>query len=150
MRIVGQRVVDSSILSDGVAEHCGVCIRILHCLIQTVCGLCAFLHIQVTHHRLVCSLPVIGILALAPLFLESLLALIHGHLVVEVPLSVFGCWLLGVGCWLLIAVAHSSLLLLRFLYLCLQCFVAFLLFLLLECLNDAVDGCQTLLFWHIG
>ena len=41
-----------------------------------------------SHHRLVHALPVVGVLALAPLFLEGLLALVHSHLVVEVPQSV--------------------------------------------------------------
>ena len=39
----------------------------------------------VTHHRLICSLPVIGILASAPLLFKGSFTLVHGLWIIEVP-----------------------------------------------------------------
>ena len=104
------------------------------------------------HHRLVHALPVVHILALAPLLLERRLTLTHRHLVVEVPLRVA----------LVLLVLHSRVvaelvvlrhvvaavhLVLRVL-LCLQS--AFLLLLLLQCLDGAVDGSVAVALAHLG
>ena len=112
--------------------------------------LCAF-HVQIAYNGLVRALPVVGILTLAPLLLERLFTLVHGHLVVEIPLTVGGggrLW--GGGTCGLVTVTHGTLLLLDALHLGLKGFVTFLLFFLLQCFNDAVDSCQTVFLGHVG
>ena len=117
----------------------------------------AFLRFRSVHaslkvdHSPVGALPVVGVLALAPLPLERLLTLIDGNRIVEVPLAIA---LLGdVGRRRAIggvgAVACSASLLECFLNLGLQSLVALLLFLFLQGINHAVDGLQTLLLRHL-
>ena len=107
------------------------------------------------HHRLVHALPVVHILALAPLFLERCLTLAHRHLVVEVPLRVALVLLVllvlhrRVVAELVVLrhVVAAVHLVLRVL-LCLQS--AFLLLLLLQSLDDAVDGSVAFALAHLG
>ncbi len=104
------------------------------------------------HHRLVHALPVVHILALAPLLLERRLTLAHRHLVVEVPLRVALVLLVlhrRVVAELVVLrhVVAAVLLVLRIL-LCLQS--AFLLLLLLQSLDGAVDGSVAVALAHIG
>ena len=104
------------------------------------------------NHRLVHALPVVHILALAPLLLECRLTLAHRHLVVEVPLRVALVLLVLHRCVVaeLIVLRHvvaAVHLVLRVL-LCLQS--AFLLLLLLQCLDSAVDGSVAVALAHLG
>ena len=101
-----------------------------------------------SYNRFVDTLPVVHVLALSPELLESLLTLVHGHLVVEVPQSVLQVVRRLQRLCLLGAVAHGSVLL--------QCFLSFgllllaflLLFFLDERLDDTVDSGITVLLIH--
>ena len=99
--------------------------------------------------RLVDALPVVFIFALAPLALEGYLSLIHGHGVVEIPLSVAP---LGDGRCSLIAwgqlIARTLLLLLHLFSLCQQSCVAFLFLFLLQGIDYTVDSLQSLFLRH--
>ena len=100
------------------------------------------------HHRLVHALPVVHVLALAPLALEGLLTLRHGLLVVEVPLPVIGRRRCGARRRFHRITLCTALLQLTF-HLSLLRFFALILFLLLQGFDDAVDGCVTVLLVHL-
>ena len=90
-----QRVFNGGGLSDGVALFIGP----------------LFYGRGTGHHRLVDALPVVHVLTLSPLLLESLFTLIHGHGIIEIPCGIScshlrGCLsVLGV-----IGITHASLL----------------------------------------
>ena len=146
--VVGQGVlhvgqVAGQVVGDGIANRCTI--RRFRIVRIVQIG-------ETTHDGLVHTLPVIHILALAPLLLEGLLTLVHGHLVVEVPLSVAACrlWrlaLLGVGVG--VAVALGATLCQLFLHFFLLGLVALLLLLLLEGFDDAVDGGVAFFLVHL-
>ena len=114
---------------------------------QAVCNLLILLS-RHAHHRLVHALPVVHVLALAPLALEGLLTLRHGLLVVEVPLPVIGRRRCGARRRFHCITLCTALLQLTF-RLSLLRFFALLLFLLLQGFDNAVDGCITVLLVHL-
>ena len=108
-----------------------------------------FLDIGSRTHRsnngLIDSLPVVDVLAFAPLSLESCFTLIHRHLVIKVPKSLF--LLIAGGCCRCV-IDVSAVLRLCFLGLglCLQ--LPFLPFFLLQCVDNAVDSLVAFLLRH--
>ena len=106
---------------------------------------------QSGYNGLVDTLPVVHVLTSAPLTLESLLALLHSHRVVEIPLAVAHaarcCCGLGLR---LIAEYHAGVALQGLLCVgfC-QCVSLFFLF-LLQCFNDTVDGGIAVFLVHLG
>ena len=92
----------------------------------------------------------VGILTLAPLLLESLLALVDGHLVVEIPLAVVRGVCRCRRPVALVSVALRPPALQGPFHLGLQGLVALLLFFLLQFFYDAVDGGQAVFLRHVG
>ena len=139
LRAVGdilQRVGQRLSLHDGVALLVGEVLQVVRVLSRS-------------HHRLVDALPVVDVLALAPLFLESLLTLIDGHHVVEIPLPVFLLVLLLHGEVLLCAVALCPVFLHHLFSLGLLLLALLLLLFLDEFLDDAVDSGIAVLLVHL-
>ena len=119
------------------------------CPIQVLGAVGGVLTAHQVDHGLVGPLPVVNVLALAPLLLELLLSLADGRLVVEVPLGVLATGSRGGGGRALRgAVADGALALLRLLYLRFLCASLLFFLFLLQFVDDAVDGRQPFLFGH--
>ena len=158
------------LLGEGYLRHViltlvGVVLCAVHHLLQRVLGslnpverialrigkIGQRIHAQSGNDGCVDALPVVYILALAPLALEELLALLYRHGVIEVPLAVglLVGGVVGVSC-VLVPVANGVVSLLGLLGVGLRRFVLFLFLLLFQSLDNAVDGFVALLGWHLG
>ena len=104
---------------------------------------------QASHDGLVGALPVVDVFALAPLSLEGLLALLHGHGVVEIPLAAL--LLVGLrGRRGSVPIADGAISLHLLLSIGLGLLALFFLLLFLQGLDDAVDGGIAILLAHLG
>ena len=131
---VVQRVLQRLGLGDGVAHLVG------HFYIIAA---------DVAHDGLVRTLPVVGILALTPLTLKSGLALVHGHLVVEIPQTTLVATVLHLLTRLL-SLGGTGILRLHLGGFGLLLLAALFLLLFLQCLNHAVDGGIAVGLAHVG
>ena len=145
------RIVLRTICHECQRVGCGFSLRYRVLLLFGQFGLVALER----HNRLVHTLPVVYVLALAPLLLERRLTLAHRHLVVEVPLCVALVLLVLLVLHRrvvaeLVVLRHIVAAVLLVLCVLLSLQSAFLLLLLLQCLDGAVDGCVAFALAHLG
>ena len=112
------------------------------------------LHAESGHHGLIGPLPVVDVFAFAPLFFKSLLTLLHGHGIIEIPWCVFLLTAHGGGHGVAVVVGQNITLgfvaLLGALCFGLGLRVPFFFFFFLQCLNNPVYGCVAVFFTHQG
>ncbi len=131
--------------------------RILHCrhISKRVAHLVGHLvnALSLCDDSFVDTLPVVHILSLSPKFLESRLTLVNSHLVIEIPECILLISIIVLRIIISVIVVETRItavfsnFLLRFSF---RLSIAFRLFLLLQSLDNAVDGSVAFLFRHLG
>ena len=145
VRVVGQRVLQS-LIAPGLLIHAAVVQRVGVLIVVVL------LEIAACRHLLVAPSPVILVLAVAPAALESLTAVLHRHRVVEVPssLGTAGCHGIPGPCAAHRVLRHGISLGARSRCPTGRRLLGLLLLLLLQSLDDTVDGGQIVLLIHLG